>query len=91
MIKDVLKPIPEVGLSIEGMQAKNCRLSGRRYRQRRWPELLQVITHPNGYELKVGSEKYFYYSRLALFAGVLIHDWLEPEKTFNWPIPLRKY
>ena len=91
MIKDVLKPIPEVGLSIEEMQAKNCRQSGRRYRQRRWPELLQVTTHPNGYELKVGSEKYFYYSRMALFAGVLIHDWLEPEKTFNWPTPLRKY
>jgi hypothetical protein len=49
-----------------------------------------VATHPNGYELKVGQEKYFYYSRLALFAGVMIHVWLEPDKTFDWPVPLRK-
>ena len=48
-------------------------------------------TKPNGYELKVGEKDFFYYNRLALFAGVMVHVWLEPHKTFDWPIPLRKY
>lgn len=90
MIQDVLNPHADEGLTNEAMQAKNCRQNGRRYRQRHWPELLHVATHPNGYELKVGQEQYFYYSRLALFAGVMIHVWLEPAKTFDWPVPLRK-
>ena len=90
MIKDELNPQTEARLSNEALQKKNCRQNGKRYHQRRWPELLRVETRPNGYELMVGEEKYFYYSRLALFAGVIAHCWLEPDKTFNWPIPLRK-
>ena len=90
MIKDVLKPLPEVGLSTEELQKKNCMNNGRRYQLRQWPERLSVETRPNGYELKVGEEKYFYFSRLGLFAGVMIHVWMEREKTFDWPTPLKK-
>ena len=90
MVNDVLKPIPEVGLSNESLQQKNCMQNGRRYQQNHWPKRLNVVSRPNGYELTVGEEKYFYFNRLALFAGVMIHVWMEPEKTFDWPIPLRK-
>ena len=90
MIQDVRNPHADEGLTNEALQKKNCRQNGRRYHQRRWPELLRVETRPNGYELKVGDEEFFYYSRLALFAGVMVHCWLEPDKTFDWPIPLRK-
>ena len=89
MIKDVLKPMSEVGLSNEALQKKNCMQNGRRYQQRRRPERLSVETRPNGYELTVGQEKFFYYTRLALFAGVMIHVWMEPEKSFDWPVPLK--
>ena len=91
MIQDVRNPQTEAGLSIEGMQKKNYRQNGRRYRQRQWPEMLRVETKPNGYELKVGEKDFFYFNRLSLFAGVMVHVWLEPNKTFDWPIPLRKY
>ena len=74
MIQTVLKSQTEVGLSIEGMQEKNCMQNGRRYRQKSWPELLNI-----------------FFSRLSLFAGVMLHVWLEPDKTFDWPVPLRKY
>ena len=57
MIKDVLKPMSEAGLSNEALQKKNCMQNGRRYQQRRWPERLSVETRPNGYELTVGQEK----------------------------------
>ena len=67
---NILKSQTEVGLSIEGMQEKNCMQNGRRYRQKSWPE---------------------FFSRLSLFAGVMLHVWLEPDKTFDWPVPLRKY
>lgn len=60
MIKTVLKSQTEVGLSIEGMQEKNCMQNGRRYRQKSWPELLNIQTRPNGYELRVGEEKFFF-------------------------------
>ena len=90
MVKDVLKPIPEVGLTNEELQEKNYRQTGSRYQAIRWPEMLRVETRPNGYELMVGEEKFFYYSRLALFAGVMIHVWLEPEKSFDWRTPFKK-
>lgn len=90
MVRNVLKPIPEVGLSNEELQQKNCMQNGRRYQLRRWPERLNVASRPNGYELTVGQEKYFYYSRMALFAGVVIHVWMEPEKSFEWPVPFKK-
>ena len=90
MTKDVLNPQTEVGLTNEALQTKNCRMTGKRYHQRQWPELLRVETRPNGYELMVGGQKFFYYNRLALFAGVMVHCWLEPDKTFIWPVPLRK-
>ena len=46
MIKDVLKPMSEVGLPNEALQKKNCMQNGRRYQQRRWPERLSVETRP---------------------------------------------
>ena len=90
MIQNVINSQSEAELSAEGIQKKNFRQNGRRYRQKRWPEMLSVETRPNGYELKVGKEEFFYYNRMALFAGVMVHVWLEPNKTFDWPIPLRK-
>lgn len=91
MTETVLNSQTEVGLSIEGMQERNCRQNGRRYRQKKWPELLQIQTRSTGYELRVGEKQFFFFSRLSLFAGVMLHVWLEPDKTFDWPVPLRKY